>query len=809
MRSVAPAGPYSVAATDYWTYGWTPLPLPPKQKTWPPNDWTGSTKEHSNEYPEEEQLKRWIAKLGDGNICIRLPEDVIGIDVDVYDEKKGRETLAAAEEAWGALPATWYSSSRVDGSGIRLFRIPTGLSWPGKLPQGGGVEIVRWDHRYVVCAPSVHPNGAQYRWWTPEGEMSLEEFPEPSELPDLPQAWIDGLTSGKPWVARSEGDLTSEEVTDWLKARGDDAMCEVMERTLALHLNKLRKAGPDGGAHEAMTDGVWALIGDSAAGHSGIRKALERFAAAFKEAVKGRRSVAERRGEWRRSLEDGVRKVAAEGEPETEDICSVSAVSRPAKQRKRSGGSSSMEFERDDIGNGQRFALQWRDEVRWVPEFEKWYVWSDKVWTPDPDGEIGRMAAKTARDMRSEAAFIEDPKEKAAFLKFVRSSSNEGKLRAMLNQAKTNKGVTVSAAAFDANPSHLVCGNGTLDLPIEFSGTRIRRLPSIQEHFNTVMTGVDYVPDAELPEWDKFLERFQPDIEVREWLQKLVGYSLLGRNPRRLMIVALGDTSTGKSTFAEAISGALGAYAGSANMTIFRDNQDDKPRPDLLRVLPKRFVYAEEASRSWHLHPDQIKRVTGGTPITARAMRSNEYVDRVPAFTPWLFTNHAPTIEGGDAALWRRILVVPFNVQIPKNEEDARFAAALSSPAGRQAILAWLVEGYAMYLASPDSLQEIPSGAMLANASFRAEVSDLAICLEEICEFGPDLWIAPEDLYQAYRAWCEINNTPARDILSGTKFGREVNGDYAKKMRRVEGKPARVRTGLALKTNWIRHMTGS
>lgn len=803
--------PYEFAAKHYLAAGWSPLPLPPGEKSWPPVGYTGGKGRDA----EPSMVVYWIKKKPTGNVALRMPPNLIGIDVDNYEGKDGAATLAACEANWGPLPDTWRTTSRTDGiSGIRLFRIPTGLAWPGKLPGGGGVELCRWDHRYVIVAPSIHDKtGDQYHWFAPDGTQTTGaaaedgdwEFPALDELAELPAAWIKGLTEGKKWEERPEEDLDPAEVNAWILDRPDGPLCDKMQATLDSWMTKVSAAGEDGGAHDAARDAAWSVLRDSAAGHAGVQTALGKIRAAFKEAVRGRRPEKVAR-EWESMKARGVRKVSAEGPTDDDDPCAMGEVSRAPRVRNR--GSEGMDFERDDIGNGQRFALQWGQEIRWIPEFNRWYVWRDNVWAPDTDGEIERMQAKTVRAMKGEAAFIEDPKEKGAFLKFVRASSNDGKLNAMLKQAKSNKGISASAATFDVNTQQLVCANGTLELPIEFAGGKVRRIRSVQEHYNTVQTGTDYVASAELPEWEKFLARFQPDVEVRDWLQKLAGYSLLGSNPRRLMVIALGDSSTGKTTFAEAVSNALGPYAGSANMTIFRDNQDDKPRPDLLRVLPKRFVYAEEASRSWHLHPDQIKRLTGGAPVTARAMRANEYVDRVPSFTPWLFSNHAPTIEGGDTALWRRMLVVPFDVVIPKTEEDAGFRLRLASSEGRQAILAWLVRGYQAYLAAPDSVQEIPTGALVANAKFRAEVNDLSMCLDDICEFGPELHIAPDDLYQAYRAWCEINNTAPRDIMSGTKFGREVNGEYPKLMKKIDGKPVRHRFGLQLKLNWIRQMSG-
>lgn len=811
VRDVLP--PYAFSAGMYSDHGWSPLPLPPGKKTYPPVGYTGQKGRRA----EPEKINYWIRTKPNGNVALRMTPDLIGIDVDDYEGKDGAETIRRAEAEWGPLPPTWITTSRDrtnSVAGIRLYRIPEGLAWPGKLPQGGGVELCRWDHRYVIVAPSIHDEtGAQYHWYSPDGEKTTDlaaeggdcEFPAPHELPDLPEAWVKGLTAGKTWVEREEEDLDPEEVSAWIVERPGGALCEKMQRTLDTWMAKVSAAGEDGGAHDAARDAAWSVLRDSAAGHSGVQKALEKIRLAHAEALRKRRPE-KAAGEWASIKARGVRKVAAEGPTDEDDPCEMGEVSRAPRVRNR--GSEGMDFERDDIGNGQRFALQWRDEVRWVPAHDAWFIWRDNVWEQDSDHEIDRMATKVVRGMTSEAAFIEDSKEKAAFLKFVRASSNKGKLEAMLDMAKTNKGVTVPAETFNANRSHLVCPNGTLVLPIEFSGEKIKKIRSVQEHYNTIHTGTEYHPDARLPEWDKFITRFQPDAEVRDWLQKLAGYSLLGRNPRRLMPVAIGDTSTGKSTFAEAVASALGPYAGSANMTIFRDNQDDKARPDLLRVLPMRFVYAEEASRSWHLHPDQIKRITGGTPLTARGMRSNVYVDQVPAFTPWLVTNHAPTIEGADAALWRRIVVVPFDVQIPKTEEDARFRDRLTSPEGRQAILAWLVAGYQAYLADPDSVQEIPAGAMIANSKFRAEVSDLATFLSDVCEIGskedPEYRVGPEELYRTYQAWCESNGVHAKDTMSGTKFGKEVSGEFPKVKVKVDGKGYWFRKGIRVRPDWNR-----
>jgi hypothetical protein len=167
--------PYAAMALDYFDAGsGYPLPLGgPKGKTPLVRGWHGD-----NPFPEREQIEEWVRRYPNANIGLRLPKHVIGIDVDCYDGKPGAATIAEHVELWGELPPTWVSTSRTDGSGIRLYRVPEGLAWPGEL--GAGVEIIHWANRFVVAAPSIHHTGRVYRWTSPTG--AEDEFPEAGDL---------------------------------------------------------------------------------------------------------------------------------------------------------------------------------------------------------------------------------------------------------------------------------------------------------------------------------------------------------------------------------------------------------------------------------------------------------------------------------------------------------------------------------------------------------------------------------------------------------------------------------------------------
>ena len=217
---VVMSGPrgYGDAAPRYYEAGWSPLPLPRGAKTSPPEGTTGQT----GRWPTVDDVQLWSTQFPDGNVGLRLPDTVVGIDVDDYDGKGGGATLAELIDKYGELPPTWMSSSRGLGtSGIRVFRIPAGVAFPGML--GRGIDVIQHHHRYVVAAPSVHPSGNRYGWYTPEGDRA-QAPPVVGDLPDLPTSWLEGLR------IREHETPTPLPVPRLMLAEDDDSIAERINR---------------------------------------------------------------------------------------------------------------------------------------------------------------------------------------------------------------------------------------------------------------------------------------------------------------------------------------------------------------------------------------------------------------------------------------------------------------------------------------------------------------------------------------------------------------------------------------------------
>lgn len=180
--------PYASTARACLHAGYSPLPLPPGRKWPPPKGWTGTGAPMAS----LEQVRRWIRSDPSHNIGLRLPDGVIGIDLDLYDDPGKDHPAAERQAAWHQLaarltplPESPRATSRDDGiSGIRLYQVPPGWKGAGILPSApvceghplpGGREarpgdpvspgeVIQHHHRYLVAPPSVHPAGRPYRW---------------------------------------------------------------------------------------------------------------------------------------------------------------------------------------------------------------------------------------------------------------------------------------------------------------------------------------------------------------------------------------------------------------------------------------------------------------------------------------------------------------------------------------------------------------------------------------------------------------------------------------------------------------------
>lgn len=819
---------YGKAAPDYRDRGWnTPLPLPSGKKYPPPDGTTGNNDEVSDEV-----LDAWEERHQDGNIGLRMPRDgeweVIGIDVDHYATKRGGDTLAESEMRYGPLPDTFRSTRRSvnSPSGIYFFRVPAMKKWNGKL--GADVDIIQRSHRYAVVAPSV-VDDQEYKWVTPRRKL-MRKPPRVDQLPELPETWQRHLLKGAAIVRatkRAEDMTTSslDDALEWMQKNlpgYSNLPSSEMARASAMEELEEEAAG---GAHDMLISRSHRVIMLAVEGHHGCQSALETIQEVFRhevlESEGARRGPESARSEIERAIVNEVEKVRsdiAEGmilisntsgftAEDEEEFDQLDRILKKAVA-KRPEIVDPEDTADNDSGNADILVAYWGRELRGIAESPKeWVFWDndharwsrlpqgklyDSVCRPAVERPLSRAAdacfdaANRAEQMGDDETAAKEKQKGAAARKRATEAGNRGKMDNMLSVAQSKPGVGVSWSKFDADGLKLGVENGVLDFHRAPKG-RIQDvadllIPGRPEYHISLNAGTAFVADAQSDLWDEYLDTFLPEKKYRRFVQRVFGYSMLGGNPDRLMVFLQGGTSTGKSTILEAVMAATGEYATSVNVgEVFRERQDGGPNPALVSALPKRIITASEIGQNHYLHSDVVKRMTGTDHLSARMLYSNEVVSRQPAFTPIIATNSMPTIKDGDAALWRRLLILPFDHSVP--QASATHKRLTDDPKALEAVLLWLVEGLLSYLRMGLAPDTWPEQCTARRTEFVAGTSPLQTFLAECTQKKAGSAVDANDFFGSYKAWCIAEGIPERDILLKSVLTRTLKSNGIESFR--------------------------
>jgi putative DNA primase/helicase len=203
----------------------------------------------------------------------------------------------------------------------------------------------------------------------------------------------------------------------------------------------------------------------------------------------------------------------------------------------------------------------------------------------------------------------------------------------------------------------------------------------------------------------------------------------------------------------------LGEYGcHTPTETLMTKQYDNNIPNDLARLAGVRMVTAVETNFNRQLDEAKLKAMTGGEKITARFMRQ-DYFEFTPAFKLWLVANDRPRVRGTDTALWRRVRVIPFDVEIPEAECDGTLPEKLK--AEWPGILAWAVRGCLRWQAK--GLAE-PLVAQKASHRWYKAADHLKRFVTEMLISEPGHSVAASSMFEHYTQWCNRNGEQPLDI---------------------------------------------
>jgi putative DNA primase/helicase len=488
------------------------------------------------------------------------------------------------------------------------------------------------------------------------------------------------------------------------------------------------------------------------------------------------------------------------------DVLFNGAAEARADDEARQAGVPSAEAPHlTDRGNALRLVERHGKDLLHVFPWKKWLAWDGKRWRIDDSGEAMRRAKdvisalyrESAARMKQIAKELEEASEdtiissddgdgdgdKRAKLKrqfqyaekllaWALKSESAQRLSAILDLARSDLPADVSK--LDMDPMLLNVANGTLDLR-----TNTLR-PHRREDLITTLCPVTYDPKAACPTWIKFLDTvFASKAKLIEFIKRLVGLFLTGDVSEPLLLVLYGVGANGKSVFINVLLELLGHDYGWKTPAEMLMLSGERHLTERAALFKKRLVAASEFPQGRKLNEALIKDLTGGEPITARRMFENLW-SFFPTHKMLVASNYRPEILGGDDGIWRRVRLIPFDVQFwdpddlqnvnerdQKLRQDKKLIRKLRQEL--PGILIWALSGCQAW--QKDGLT-LPDEVKAATSEYRHAEDRLGQFIAECCLTGNNNYRSQASrIYASFRKWCEA---AGQRPPSQTSFGEAL-----------------------------------
>jgi putative DNA primase/helicase len=381
----------------------------------------------------------------------------------------------------------------------------------------------------------------------------------------------------------------------------------------------------------------------------------------------------------------------------------------------------------------------------------------------DEKGNIFNIAKISARKMHTLSdSYPEESENRKNLRKHMLKSEQRKGLVDCIELAKNVKEIAKIAKDFDDDPLLFNALNGTIDL----------RTCTLREHqkadYLSKISNVKYDACAEAPLWTSFLNLiFAAKADLIAFVKKLMGVCLTGQINEEILMFFYGTGQNGKTTFIETMKMLLGDYFIRAPASMLMAYKHQGIPNDIARLPGARMVVCSEIEDDNRLNESLVKDLTGGDTITARFLH-REFFEFKPTHKLLIYGNHKPVVHGTDRGIWRRVLLIPFTVEIPdcirrpKPEILAEFENELSG------ILNWALSGLKAYQLS--GLQ-IPLAVKQATAQYRSESDIVGSFIEEQCETSNDFISPVANLYSAFTIWAKNNGEL---VMSHKKFSSKL-----------------------------------
>jgi len=299
--------------------------------------------------------------------------------------------------------------------------------------------------------------------------------------------------------------------------------------------------------------------------------------------------------------------------------------------------------------------------------------------------------------------------------------------------------------------------------------------------FSGDFVGYDWNPDAIPIEFIKYLERVQPDAENFNAIRCMMGVLLADCAKYETFWQLYGHGANGKTVLLDIIEKLVGrqnvcrvSLEALAPGTRFQAFPLAIAKVNICGELPTDLGKTTHAAIE-----GELKHATSGGTITIERKGIDKTEERCRARFV-MSGNSLPSFFDRSDAIWRRLRILPFNVQIPEGERDPDLAARIIENE-LPAIAVWALDGLAEVIKMgriPDSTQ----GVEMKSKHRETCDHESAFLLESYERGGDGDKVRAADIYSEYRDWTGENGYGR---LGSGKFHRRIEEIFPGLQRRT------------------------
>lgn len=272
--------------------------------------------------------------------------------------------------------------------------------------------------------------------------------------------------------------------------------------------------------------------------------------------------------------------------------------------------------------------------------------------------------------------------------------------------------------------------------------------------FITHQLPFEYIPQANAPLFQNYLNEVLPDPEKQKVLAEYCGYIFIKPSVLKLekMLILYGTGANGKSVFFEIISALLGSQNISNYSLQSLTNENGYFRA---KIANKLVNYASEINGK--LESATFKQMASGEPLEARLPYGEPFT--LHEYAKLIFNcNELPKDVEHTEAFFRRFLIIGFDVTIPEENQDKELSNKIIETE-LSGVFNWILQGLDRLLSQRNftrckAIEE-------ARNNYKSESDSVKMFMEEFgYERCTENFTFIQDMYPQYRMFCIDEGVP-------------------------------------------------